>query len=317
MNAVIRIILFAVILVCSQAPALPAGTYDILVIPKNTRYGYWKKVGAGAEAAGREFDLDILFRGPYEEDQIESQLDLIRMGIRKPVDAIVLAPVHGEKMTQTVGRAVERGIKVVVIDSAMSGNFHSSFIASDNYAAGRQAAQYMHSILKAQGRIMMLRLARKNASTESRENGFYNTVNAFGTDLNVVADPYVGVSLGSAYRTILPLLKGDCAIEGIFAPNESSVMAVMKAVQKYSLSDKIKVVGFDFNPEIEAGLRSGQLHGVIVQQPWKMGYLGVKTAFDLLRNTPVPKKIVTKTILVTRKNIDRPEIQGILSPGTP
>jgi len=315
MTIFIRFSVIITLLVSFYIPRVIAGQFNILVIPKNTRYDYWKRVGSGAEAAGRVFDLNIMFRGPYEEDRYDSQVTIIEMGIRKKVDAIVLAPSHRDKMTPAVGRAVEQGIKVVVIDSAMAGNAHSSFIASDNYRAGREAALYLQSLVKGKGKILMLRFVKGNVSTDTREKGFYDTISSFGPDLTVLGDPYVGVSLGSVYRITLPLLKANPDIAGIFAPSESSSMAIIQALRKNNLAGRIKVVGFDFNREIQENIMAGELHGTMVQQPWEMGFAGVKTAHELLENKPVPEIVFTKTFLVTRENINTPEVQKLIRSG--
>lgn len=294
-------------------PSVAIGKLKVLVIPKNTRYDFWKTVGAGAKKAGQDLDLNLMFRGPYEEDSQDTQIALIHNGIRQRVDAIVLAPTHQAKLIPAVKKAVEQGIKVVVIDSAMDGNYHSTFIASDNYRAGQKAAEYMRDRVNGPGELLMLRFVQGNLSTDNREKGFFDAI-AAAPDLKIVKDPYVGVSLGSAYRVILPLLGKFPNITGVFAPCESATMATIQALRQNHLEGKITAIGFDFNEDIQKGLMDRVLHGTIVQQPYKMGYLGVKTADEILHGRSVSPRIYLETILVTRENLNAPEIRKILYP---
>jgi ribose transport system substrate-binding protein len=88
----------------------------------------------------------------------------------------------------------------------------------------------------------------------------------------------------------------------------------LRALQEARLAGKVKFVGFDSSPKLVQGLRDGDILGLVVQNPMKMGYLGVKTMVAHLRGETVPKIIDTGVTLVTPENMDSPEVKALLQP---
>jgi ribose transport system substrate-binding protein len=103
-------------------------------------------------------------------------------------------------------------------------------------------------------------------------------------------------------------------VDGIFCPNESSTFGTLRALQEAGLAGKVKFVGFDSSPKLVQGLRDGHLHGLILQDPVKMGYLGVVQVVRHLRGEPVEARVDTGVYLVTRENMDEPRIKALLEP---
>jgi ribose transport system substrate-binding protein len=103
-------------------------------------------------------------------------------------------------------------------------------------------------------------------------------------------------------------------LQGIFTPNESSTAGMLLALQDIGKAGKIKFVGFDASDTFIQAMRSDQLHGIVVQNPFNMGYLGVRTMVDSLRGKPIEKRIDTGVSMVTMDNLNSPELQTVLHP---
>jgi ribose transport system substrate-binding protein len=200
----------------------------------------------------------------------------------------------------------------------LQGDAHTSFVATDNFAAGKMAGEELARIVGNKGNVMMLRYQEGSASTTNRENGFLEAMKAH-PDVKVVSDNrYGGATTESAFATSESLLSAQKAasgaVQGIFAPNESTTFGMLLALRKAGLAKKVHLVGFDSSDKLVQGLRDGDIDGLVVQDPFKIGYLAVKTMAETLRGENVEKRIDTGARLVTKGNMESPEVKELLSP---
>ena len=299
-----------------EAPAvMSAKRLQIAVIPKGTTHEFWKSIHAGAVKAARELGVDVIWKGPQKEDDRAQQITVVEDFISRGVDGIVLAPLDDRALMRPVQDAVRERIPVVVIDSGLQGSDYISYVATDNYQGGVLGARRLGTLMSGKGRVFLIRYQEGSASTTQREAGFLDTVKKeFPGLVLLVQDQYAGATTETAYQLAENLLSRFPDVEGIFAPNESSTFGVLRALQEARLAGKVKFVGFDSSPKLVQGLRDGHILGLVLQNPMKMGYLGVKTMAAHLRGESVPKVIDTGVTLVTAENMDEPAIRSLLQP---
>jgi ribose transport system substrate-binding protein len=290
----------------------------IAVIPKGTTHDFWKSVHAGALKAQRELEhVEVVFRGPVKEDDREAQISLVQNFISSRVAAIVLAPLDDKSLLPAVRQATAAKIPVVIIDSGLAGEVGKDFVsyaATDNYKGGRLAGQRLAEVLGGKGRALLLRYQEGSASTVQRERGFVEAMSEFpGIEL---IDPrrYAGPTRATAQEASENLLTADSNVQGIFCPNESSTFGMLLALRSRGLAGKIHFVGFDASPGLVDALSKGELDGLVVQNPMKMGYVGVKTAVDHIQGIPVEQHQDTGVVLVTPEIMKQPEFAELLSP---
>jgi len=214
---------------------------------------------------------------------------------------------------------MKAGIPVVIMDSGLKSEDYVSFVATDNYKGGMMAGEHLASLLNGEGKVVMLRYQEGSASTMEREKGFLDAIAKFQGIRVVSANQYGGATTESAYKASENLLNplkqgGKLTIDGIFCPNESTTFGMLRALQDGGLAGAVKFVGFDSSEKLVEALRNGSIHGLILQNPMKMGYLGVKTLVAHLRGEKVEKRIDTGVTLVTRENMDQPQIRELLMP---
>ncbi|HEY5080304.1 MAG TPA: substrate-binding domain-containing protein [Opitutaceae bacterium] len=309
----------------AAAAALPspsrAADYQIAVIPKGTTHEYWKSINAGAVKAQRELhasgtEVTILWKGPLLEDDREQQIQVVENFIGRNVSAIVLAPLDSRALVAPVEEAVRAGIPVVVIDSGLNSHAPSSVVATDNRKGGQIGARRLGSLLGGKGRVVLLRYEVGSDSTELREAGFLEVMKSEFPGIELIStDQYGGATRETAYRAAQNLLNrfGE-HMDGIFAPNESTAGGTLLALRELGLAGKVKFVGFDANEQLVGALRQGDIQGLVVQDPLKMGYLGVMTAVAVLRHEKVEPMIDTGVGLVTRENMDDPAVSALIHP---
>jgi ribose transport system substrate-binding protein len=262
--------------------------YTIAVIPKGNINQFWKEVKAGAINAERAYDIDVIYRGPVIEANYNLQIRVIKNFIAMGVDAIVLAPSHKDRVLPVIELAKKKGIKVVIIDSEISGNYHDAFIATDNYLAGRRAGEEFVKLIK-HYKAGIMRQRKGNASTDKREQGFIDVLTE--NNIEIVVDEYGGAVFGDSLKKFEEIIASNPEVKGYFCPGEISTLAFMRALENTGQANKKILLGFDYNQEIQDGIDKGIISGVITQRAKEMGFLGVKTAFDLLEGKEIEKQI--------------------------
>ncbi len=290
----------------------------IAVIPKGTTHEFWKAVHAGAVKASRESPCEIVWKGPLKEDDLKAQIDVVQSFVAQGVSGIVLAPLSDKGLVGAVHAAKEAKIPVVVFDSDLSGNDYVSFVATDNVAAGKMAANALADALGRKGRVVLLRYQEGSASTMNREKGFLEGIKAF-PDITVVSDnQYGGATTETASKTSENVLAGqkakDGGVQGVFTPNESTTFGMLLALRHAGIAGKVKHVGFDASDKLIAAVRSGEINGLVMQDPFGIGYRATKTMLAHLAGEKVEARIDTGAKLATKENLDSPDIQTLVRP---
>lgn len=287
---------------------------QIAVIPKGTTHVFWKSIHAGAAKAGKELGVDIIWQGPQKEDDRQMQIQVVQNFVSRGVDGIVLAPLDDRSLVPPVRSAVNRNIPVVIIDSDLSADIYQSFVATDNYQGGQLCAQRLAEVLGGKGKVIMLRYAEGSASTTKREQGFMDGIQEY-PDIEVVSsNQYAGATMEKAFQASQNLLNRFSQVDGIFCPNESSTSGMLRALQTAGKTKQIKLVGFDVSETMLEALRRDEIQGLAVQDPFQMGYLGVKTAYHVIKNEPFEEKVDTGVTMVTPENVDQPEVEKLINP---
>lgn len=318
-RAAIALLLFAAACRGSRTSTDPSAL-TIAVIPKGTSHAFWQSIHAGAAKAGRELGVTIVWRGPLREDERESQISEVERFATSGVSGMVLAPLDEVALAQPVADAKRNNIPVVVIDSGLKGNDYVSFVATDNRLAGRLAGEQLATLLHDRGRVVLLRYAEGSDSTLQREAGFLEAIGSRPGLQVVSANQYGGADVEGAYKKSEALLSGlkradgTLDVDGIFTPNESTTLAMMRVLVDNGWSGKVKFIGFDASESLLTGMRDGHLDAVVVQDPVKMGYLGVKTLVAHLHGEKVDPRIDTGVRLVSREHMDDADVQELLHP---
>lgn len=288
---------------------------QIAVIPKGTTHEFWKSIHAGAEKAASELGVEVIWQGPQKEDDRQMQIQVVQNFISRGVDAIVLAPLDSRSLARPVEAAVDRDIPVVVIDSGLESEAHSSFIATDNYEGGRMGGERVAELIGGQGRVVMLRYQEGSASTTNREQGFLDALNEHAPDAELLVDNmYAGATMEKALQVSQNILNRFSEIDAIWTPNESSTQGMLRALETAGRAGDVYFVGFDVNETLLGAMREGKIDALVVQDPFAMGYEGVKTAAAVAKGEDVEPKVDTRSVLVTPENIDDPDIQELLHP---
>lgn len=297
------------------------GSLTLAVIPKSTGGEFWETVEQGALDAADEMGVSIKWEGALTETEIAEQNKIIENMINLGVNGLALAPLNPKAMRKSVQSAVAAGIPVVIFDSAVDGDAHTSFVATDNVAGGALGGKYIvDSVQGDTKRVVILRFIQGTASTEARAQGFLDTMHSAGFE--VLADAFTeDGTVAGAKKTAANVLEGSVedgklAVDGIFACNLTATLGMAAALddlRKSGVDSDAVFVGFDSSPRLVEELQDGAIDGLVVQNPRKMGYLAVQTLVKHLRGESVEPVIDTGVELVTAERLkNEPEIRELV-----
>jgi ribose transport system substrate-binding protein len=286
----------------------------IAFIPKGQAHVFWQSVHAGAIKAARENPgFSVIWNGPASETDYPGQIKIVDAALNQNVDAICLAPIDKKILVTLVERAAAIGKPMIIFDSGVDTDTFTSQVATDNAEGGRMAARRLAEVLGRKGKVVEVAVQPGSASTMDREQGFENTLKDEFPDLHMVDKQYGMADFAKSLKVAENMLTAVPDLDGMFASNESSSVGAVRALQSQNRRN-VKLVGFDSSPQLLEALKSGEIDALIVQDPFEMGYRSMIAAITKLKGgNPDHIQNIAPT-LVTRANMDSPEIQKKINP---
>jgi ribose transport system substrate-binding protein len=284
----------------------------IAVIPMGRAHLYWQSIHAGAIAAARELNVDIVWNGPATETDYSGQLQIADAMINNRVDAIAIAPIDRTAMVSVVERAAREKIPVVIFDSGINTENFLAQVSTDNYRGGVLGAERIGKILGGKGRVAMVAVQPGSASTMLREQGFEETIAKNFPGIQIVDKRYGMADFAKSLAAAENMLTAHPDMDALFASNESSTVGAAQALK--GRKGHVLLVGFDSSPTLLEDLQSGLIDSLVVQDPFRMGYNSVQAAVKKLRGGTPEKMQNMPPLLVTKDNLNDPVVQKQLKP---
>lgn len=307
-------IFILLILATVTASAAPLRRPTILVCPKSVAASsFWLTVRAGSEAAGKEYQAKIVWKGTAAETDIAGQIAIIEDYVNKKVDAIAIAASDVKALYAPVAKALKKGIPVVSFDSSLDPDPTLCLVATDNLQGAIKAGNELAQLIGGKGKVACIPYIAGASTSILREKGFKMAIAKF-SNIKLAAIQYSESDVAKAMSVTENILTANPGLNGIFAANEPGAIGASRAVEARGLTGIVKIVAFDASPgEIEM-LKKGTIQALIVQNPYKMGYMAVKTCIDALNCKKVDIRIDTGVTVVTLDNFKEPEVQKLLYP---
>lgn len=288
----------------------------IAVIPKGTSHDFWKSVHYGAVDAAKGTGYQIEWVGTNDEKDKKGQIEIVDNLIRQQVDGICLAPIDRDSLMPPVERAKQQGIPTVIFDSGLRD--HSdvvSYVATNNRRGGEIAGEHLAKLLGGKGGVIMLRYQAGSESTEQREAGFLDAIKKHEGITVLDASQRVDSNAESAKAIASTLLRANKEnLHGVFTVCEPNNKGMLKALEENELAGKVKFVAFDSDPRMIAGLKAGSVHGVVLQNPVKMGHDAVEAVLKHIKGEKVKDRIETGEALATPDNMNEQKFADLLEP---
>src|SRR6476620_12802601 len=288
----------------------------IAVIPKSTTHFFWRAVEGGAREGAKEAGAEMIWKGSLEEDDPAQQIQIFEQFVSEDVGGIVLAPIADTALKRPVAVAMQKGIPVVIMDSALKGEPVKDFVSTvstNNYRGGEMAGEQLGKLLDGKGKVVLFRFKEGSASTGQREAGFLEAIKKFPDIQVTLDDRYSGTTAKEARWSALKMLHKLKEADGIFCSTEPSTLGMLLALKRNNLAGSKKLVGFDTSPGLMEGLNKGEIQALVVQNTKKIGHEAVKALVTKMKGEKVPTLIDSGAAVITKENLQPPEIQALLA----
>lgn len=318
MKKVLKYIVIIVVLVILTSCASgsinrPGEEINIKVIVKKQTHEFWAVVEMGTKAAGKEFGVNVDYIGPASEEDIDGQIRMVEAAISDKVDAIVLAAIDYERLVQAAEKAIAAGIPVVIIDSNINSDKMNGFVGTDNVEAGRVLGESMVQVMGTDINVVIVSFVKGAASSNERETGVLEAISKY-PDIKVLDILYCNSDESIAKQLTIDTVNKYSDIDAFICLNAYATVGTARGIIEIDKSKEIKIIGFDSTPEEIEYLEKGNIELMVVQNPFSMGYLGVKYAIDAINGISMPVQVSTGTVVINKDNMYLPENQKLLFP---
>jgi ribose transport system substrate-binding protein len=288
----------------------------LAVIPKSVGLDYWTKVHSGAECAASQMrGVNVTWNGVTDETDVVGQLNLLNNYIAQGVNGLVYAATDATAMTQVSTGAAKAGIKVVSIDSGTTPQpANVPLLATNNIAGAKLAVdQLAKAIGPAGGKIAIIAFHAGSQTNDQRVQGFEAGLKKH-PKLHLVGTQYSQNDYNTALTVTANVLTANPDLKGLFAANEASDIGAVQAVRLAHMAGKVKIIGWDTSPDEVKGVQEGIVSGLISQDPFRMGYDGVRAAAALVRHQSKPRSENTGVVMVTKSDLHNSKVRQFVSP---
>jgi ribose transport system substrate-binding protein len=265
-------------------------------------------------AAGHALNVEVLWNGPATETEYSRQIQIVDSMIARHVDGLAISAQDRTALDASLDRAAREGIPVTVFDSGVDSTNYMTFVATNNYEAGQMAAHKLAELLNGKGSIAMVLHVPGSFSTMERERGFEDTMAKEFPRIHIEQKQYGMSDRSKAMAAAENILTAHPSLDGIFASTEPSSVGTALALKSRGLAGKIKFVAFDASEGMIEDLKGGTIDALVAQDPFRIGYEAVATLVDKLHGKTPPKRIDLSARVITKPDLDKPEIKELLNP---
>ena len=314
------IALLAVTAVAGVVEKIPAADQKptIPVIVKDTTSSYWQTVFAGARKAAKELNVNVPEMGAQSESDVNGQISILENAVSEKPAAIVISPTQFKGLGKPIDEAAKKA-KIIGIDSLADSNSFTAFLQTDNEKGGRVAADGLAAAIKAQygkeeGEVALINFLAGVGSLQARDKGFKEQLAAKYPDLKLIAEKVADGQAVTGLNIMTDLITANPKLRGVFSDALFIGQGAGQAIAENNAGNKIKLVTFDSDQKLVKFLKDGVIAALVVQDPFRMGYEGVKTGLAASKKEKVEAKIDTGVTLITKENMDSPRSQELLNP---
>ena len=301
-----------------SAPSFAADKPTIPIIVKDTTSFYWQIVLAGARKAGQDLGVNVPELGAQSESDISGQISILENAVAGKPAGVVISPTEFKALGKPVDEAAKK-VPIIGIDSSADSKAFTSFLTTDNVQGGRIAADGLAEGIKAkygkaEGDVALITSLPGVGSLYQRAKGFKEQLAAKYPSLKLVADKVADGQATTGLNIMTDLITANPNLRGVFASNLIMAQGAGQAMAENKKFDTIKVIGFDSDPKTVKFLQDGVLAGLVVQDPFRMGYDGIKTALAASKGEQVAANVDTGANLITKANMGSERSQELLNP---
>jgi len=282
-------------------------TIAIVVPEKNSQNPFWPQIKVGVDAGTHEIEglgIEVLWLATKADPR--EQLEIMEELINKKVNAIAIASIDPDTLTDVINRAVDAGIVVVTFCTDTPSSRRMCFIGQDLITAGKVAGELMGQFVGGKGKVAVITGFCKTLAHRQRVEGFREEVNSFFPRIRIMGVYENHDRADEAYHITKRLLQDSPDLKGIYV-TAGGPFGTAKAIEDMGKTGKVKLICFDFVDETVKYVRERVIQACIGQDPFLQGYEIVQILYDFLikRCRPRQEYMFTSIDIACPANIER------------
>ncbi len=281
----------------------------VTLIMKTLTNPFFVEMEQGARQAEKETLVDLQVRTATQETSIEQQIQLVEQAIQSSSKAIVIAPGDSARLVPVLKKAQDMGLYIVNIDNRLSAEAMAGidmkpvpFISVNNETGAYQSAKFVADQVQKPTQAAIIEGIRSANNAQQRKQGAERAFKE-NSHIKIVATETANWKIDEAYGVAQRIFKSYPNIGVVFCANDMMAIGIMKFLQE-SGKTKVLVASFDALQEAKIAIRAGHLASTVEQQAARQGYLGVMTAFKLIKGEVQPLEIEVEAKLVTSETLE-------------
>lgn len=297
---------------CVKEQRRAEASKKIIMVSKiiDEKSDFWVQLYDGARMAASEWGAQLEIVGAEKETDVDTQRHLVKQAVAQKPDAILLVPASSTESGEMVELIQENHIPMVLVDSDVDGEHHATLVATDNVEAGRLQGEYIAAMLEEGDQIVIISHVKDSSTAREREQGVRDGLGEF--EKNIVEVVYCDSDYDKAYGLMNELLQKYPGIDIVAGLNEYSAVGAARAIIDKGADHRIQVVGFDSSIEEIKLLERGLFEGIVIQNPYTMGYLAVEQSMRILNGEETARFVDSGSKLITRDEVHSEENQKVL-----
>jgi ribose transport system substrate-binding protein len=261
----------------------------------------------------RRKGFDVYWNASPREDDVEGQIDFLEKVVARGYAGIIITPDQTLPLRTPIRRIVAGGLPMVVVGTnlGIAPSAKLSYVLNDDTAGGQMAARRIGKILNGRGSIAILGINPQLTGITTRERSFENTLEQEYPNIRVVARRFGYYSVPQEQQVAEDILNQGVAVDAIVALSHISTRGAFYALVEFDKARAIKLIGFD--QDLMVPIRSGGIDSVVMERTYDMGRIAMEVMDGQIHDRAVPGMSVVPPILMTRENMDTPEIRQQLT----
>ncbi len=318
----------------------------ISIIGRYSGNSYWKEVEKGARKAVEDLnnllgykgadEIKLSYSAPEISDDVDGQVNLLDEELARYPLAIGIATIDSSACKIQFDLASENSIPIVTFDSGNEYQHIAAHVATDNLEAAKTATHKLAAAMEKDGEVAIFVQDSVSTTAKQRLQGFLDTVQTSYPEISVV-NVYHMDQLAAMQKTIADvknaslqageqMLKPETVtqedvvryvleqfpnLKGIYTTNLEATQLVGNVLSELKITD-LNFVGFDGGKEQMKLLENNVLDGIILQNPYGMGYATVVAAIRTTLGLPNESFVNSGYTWVTAINMEDKEIKPML-----
>ena len=282
----------------------------IPLISKGFQHQFWQAVKAGADQAGKDFNVKVTFEGPETEAMVDKQIDMLSAALAKKPAAVGFAALDSKAAIPLLKKAQAAKIPVIAFDSGVDSDIPVTTATTDNKAAAALAADKMAELIGKSGDVAVLVHDQTSRTGIDRRDGFLEKMKSAYPNVKIVSVQYGAGDQLKSTEIAKAVMQANPNLKGYFGANEGSIIGVLNAAKE--MKRKMVIIGYDSGKQQKAAVASGEEAGAITQNPVGIGYKTVEAAVKSLKGEKLPKIIDTGFMWWDKSNMNDPKITAVL-----